>query len=101
MANFARLQVLNLLLSFLECQLARNMKRTAAGTRRLSFSLILEALDAFLLGTFTCEVGFLLCLDDVGRILHGFFFFHEYGRRVGGVPRSSLKGKETQQDDGE
>ena len=23
------------------------------------------------------------------------FFFHEYGRRVGGVPRSSLKGKET------
>ena len=23
-------------------------------------------------------------------------FFHEYGRRVGGVPRSSLKGKETQ-----
>ena len=23
------------------------------------------------------------------------FFSHEYGRRVGGVPRSSLKGKET------
>ena len=29
------------------------------------------------------------------------FFFHEYGRHVGGVPRSSLKGKETQHDDGE
>ena len=29
------------------------------------------------------------------------FFFHEYGRRVGGVPRSSLKGKETQHDEGE
>ena len=28
-------------------------------------------------------------------------FFHEYGRHVGGVPRSSLKGKETQHDDGE
>ena len=29
------------------------------------------------------------------------FFFHEYGRRVGGVPRSSLKGKETLHDEGE
>ena len=29
------------------------------------------------------------------------FFFHERGRRVGGVPRSSLKGKETQHDEGE
>ena len=29
------------------------------------------------------------------------FFFHECGRRVGGVPRSSLKGKETQHDEGE
>ena len=29
------------------------------------------------------------------------FFFHEYGRRVGGVPRSSMKGKETQHDEGE
>ena len=28
------------------------------------------------------------------------FFFHECGRRVGGVPRSSLKGKETQHDEG-
>ena len=28
-------------------------------------------------------------------------FFHERGRRVGGVPRSSLKGKETQHDEGE
>ena len=28
-------------------------------------------------------------------------FFHECGRRVGGVPRSSLKGKETQHDEGE
>ena len=28
------------------------------------------------------------------------FFFHEYGRHVGGVPRSSLKGKETQHDEG-
>ena len=27
-------------------------------------------------------------------------FFHECGRRVGGVPRSSLKGKETQHDEG-
>ena len=27
-------------------------------------------------------------------------FFHEYGRRVGGVPRSSMKGKETQHDEG-
>ena len=26
-------------------------------------------------------------------------FFHEYGRRVGGVPRSSLKGMETQHAD--
>ena len=29
------------------------------------------------------------------------FFFHEYGRHVGGVSRSSMKGKETQLDDGE
>ena len=29
------------------------------------------------------------------------FFFHECGRHVGGVPRSSLKGKETQRDEGE
>ena len=28
-------------------------------------------------------------------------FFHEYGRHVGGVPRSSLKGKETPHDEGE
>ena len=28
------------------------------------------------------------------------FFFHERGRHVGGVPRSSLKGKETQHDEG-
>ena len=28
-------------------------------------------------------------------------FFHECGRRVGGVPRSSLKGKETRNDEGE
>ena len=28
-------------------------------------------------------------------------FFHECGRRVGGVPRSSLKGKETRRDEGE
>ena len=27
-------------------------------------------------------------------------FFHECGRHVGGVPRSSLKGKETQHDEG-
>ena len=32
---------------------------------------------------------------------HPPFFFHECGRRVGGVPRSSLKGKETQHDEGE
>ena len=30
----------------------------------------------------------------------GAAFFHEYGRHVGGVPRSSLKGKETQNDEG-
>ena len=29
------------------------------------------------------------------------FFFHECGRHVGGVPRSSLKGKETLHDEGE
>ena len=28
------------------------------------------------------------------------FFFHKCGRRVGGVPRSSLKGKKTQHDEG-
>ena len=28
------------------------------------------------------------------------FFFHECGRHVGGVPRSSWKGKETQHDEG-
>ena len=28
------------------------------------------------------------------------FFFHECGRHVGGVPRSSLKGRETQHDEG-
>ena len=29
------------------------------------------------------------------------YIFHERGRRVGGVPRSSLKGKETLHDEGE
>ena len=29
------------------------------------------------------------------------YFFHECGRHVGGVPRSSLKGKETRHDEGE
>ena len=37
--------------------------------------------------------------EDMGSFPQ--FFFHEYGRHVGGVPRSSLKGKETQHDDGE
>ena len=37
-----------------------------------------------------------LCTSHLSRV-----FFHECGRRVGGVPRSSLKGKETQPDEGE
>ena len=35
------------------------------------------------------------------HLLNRRFFFHEYGRRVGGVPRSSMKGKETRHDEGE
>ena len=33
--------------------------------------------------------------------IYFYVFFHEYGRHVGGVPRSSMKGKETQHDEGE
>ena len=39
--------------------------------------------------------------SDHARNRPSIVFFHEYGRHVGGVPRSSLKGKETQHDDGE
>ena len=35
------------------------------------------------------------------RRLRLVLFFHECGRRVGGVPRSSLKGKETLHDEGQ
>ena len=31
------------------------------------------------------------CSAAVGGAVGSDFFFHEYGRRVGGVPRSSLK----------
>ena len=38
---------------------------------------------------------------SIGRQEAKPLFFHEYGRHMGGVPRSSLQGKETQHDDGE
>ena len=39
--------------------------------------------------------------SSMPRPLGAILFFHECGRRVGGVPRSSLKGKETLLDEGE
>ena len=44
-----------------------------------------------------------LCTSHLSRVKRELptFFFHECGRHVGGVPRSSLKGKETRHNEGD